>query len=641
MDPRSAAGWTLGALAVGVAAAVTFAGSTRHVTLNLGPGDTPFVHGFQPTSDVEDKVGWHWTTYDASIDLPFETAGSGVEATLRYARVFGEEAVVNVSVGGVAIEPFRARGGEVRRDTLRAVGVRGPLVLAIRTDSHERRNMGLKVDTLTVEAVAGAPFKLRWTAALRPLVVAGLLFFGLLALGLSPFAAGALTLLGALAFAVRANVDLFGAWRQTNLAPAMILLSTAVLLAGRRFMERRIGLEQATATLLSSAALVTMLFRLVLVSHPDFYYPDLLTHTRVVEAIRDEGPSFFLHPADPLNVQGAWTKPVLGRVSSLPYAVMFHTPFALLAWMFGLSTDQIETSLKSASSLISVLPILLAGALAVRFKLPPLAALMLCLIPTYTSRLSFALLPALLGHVFDLAALLTIATLVSREDVKSARLVVPALAALLPGHLAYTSGVVNEGVFMGVLVALCLVAGAPGRRLAGRLALAEAGAAALAFVLYYRHFVGDVFGLAGRLAGLNGGGGGTASPASVYPVESFWSVLLERTNTFFGWPYIGLATIGLWLAESEVRRSKVVRAWAFGYLVLIALRAWIPDVFRYGHETLFLTPLVAILAGTALILAYRRGVGFRVGALAGGLLLGIVSLWQQWVAVADQLGNAL
>ena len=74
-----------------------------------------------------------------------------------------------------------------------------------------------------------------------------------------------------------------------------------------------------------------MLLRLALVSHPDFYYPDLLTHTRVVEAIRAEGPSFFLHPADALSAQKAWTKPVLGSVSALPYAVMFHTPFAVLA----------------------------------------------------------------------------------------------------------------------------------------------------------------------------------------------------------------------------------------------------------------------------------------------------------------------
>jgi hypothetical protein len=633
-----AAGFALGALAVGLAALAALLGSTRRVVLNLGPGDTPFVRGFEPDHDVENKVGWHWTTYDAIVEFPLETAGSGVEATLRSARVFGEEAVAQVTIGDAPAGTFRARGGEIRRDTLRAALVRGPLAVRIGTDSHERRNMGLRVDTLTLEAVSGAPFKLGWMAALRPPLAAGLLFAGLIVLGLSPPAAGAAALAGSVAFAARANADLFGAWRQTNLAPTMILASTLVLLLGRLWLERRAGVERKDAVVLSSAALVTMLLRLVLVSHPDFYYPDLLTHARVVEAIREEGPAFFLHPAAALNAQGAWTKPVLGTVSSLPYAVVFHTPFAVLAWMFDLGSDEIQTALKSASTLISVLPVVLAGALAVRFSLPPPGALVLCVIPVYFSRLSFALLPALLGHVFDLVVLLSIATFLDRDEARSGRSIPGIAAALLAGHLAYTSGVVNEAVFMGVLVVSCLSARAS-RPLGGRLALAEAGAALAAFLLYYRHFVGDVLGLAGRLLGFQGGAG--SSPASVYPVESFWGVLLERTNTFFGWPYVGLAILGLWLTASGAVRSRVVPAWGVAYLVLILLRSKIPDVFRYGHETLFLTPLVALLSGSALVLGFRRGGGWKMASLLAGLLLCLGSFLQHGNALRDQLGNAL
>ncbi len=618
---------------------MSFGGSTRHLTLNLGPGDTPFVTGFEANSDVEDKVGWHWTTYDASIDLPFTTAGSEVSATLRYARVFGEEAVVNVSVAGVATETFRARGGEIRTTTLGAPSVQGPLVVSIQSDSHERRNMGLRMDSLALQATGGAPFKLRGGAALRPPLAVGLLFAGLLILGSSPLVAGGSTLLAALAFAGRANADLFGAWRQTHLAPEMLVVATLVLLAGRTWLHLRVPMEKAVATTLASAALLTMLWRLALVFHPDFYYPDLLTHTRVVEAIREEGPSFFLHPADALSAQKAWTKPVMGSLSSLPYAVMFHTPFAVLAGALDLATDEIETALKAGSSLVSVIPILLGGALAVRLSLPPLAALLLCVIPTYVSRLSFALLPALFGHMFDLGVLLTIATVMSRDALGSARSVLQAMAALLLGHLAYTSGVVNEAVFMGVLVVLALLSGRPGLGFGLGLTLAGAGAALGAFLLYYRHFVGDVFALGMRVLGLGASGAGSSD--SVYPVESFWALLFERTNTFFGWPYLSLAVLGLWLGGSAIRESKVAQAWGIAYLVLILLRARIPDVFRYGHETLFLTPLIALLAGTALVLAGRRGGAWRNGALAAGLALLAASLWQQWLAISGQLGNAL
>lgn len=628
----------MGALAIAVAGGAAYGGSTRRVALNLGPGDAPFVFGFEANNDVEDKVGWHWTTYDARVELPFETAGSGVRAILRYARVFGEEAVVQVSIGGAPTEAFRARGGEIRTTALAAASVHGPLMVSILSDSHERRNMGLRMDTLELEAMSGAPFKLRGGAALRPPLVVVLLFAGLLALGSSPLIAGSWSLVAALAFAARASVDLFGAWRQTHLAPEMLVVSTLALWSGRAWLRRRVPMQEATATTLAGAALVTMLLRLALVSHPDFYYPDLLTHTRVVQAIREQGPSFFLDPAAALNAQKAWTKPVMGKVSSLPYAVMFHAPFALLAGAFDLSTDEIEAALKAGSSLVSVIPILLAGALAIRLSLPPLSALVLCVIPTYTSRLSFALLPALFGHMLDLVALLTIATMLGRGELRAARPVVQVMAALLLGHLAYTSGVVNEAVFMGALVILYLLAGRPGRASGVGLIMAEAGAALGAFLLYYRHFVGDVFSLGGRILGI--GASGVSPPASVYPVESFWAVLFERSNTFFGWPYLGLAILGLWLSGPAIRESKVARAWAIAYLGLILLRARIPDVFRYGHETLFVTPIVALLAGSALVMAFRRGGGARLGALGAGAALLAASFWQQWLAISEQLGNA-
>jgi hypothetical protein len=211
--------------------------------------------------------------------------------------------------------------------------------------------------------------------------------------------------------------------------------------------------------------------------------------------------------------------------------------------------------------------------------------------------------------------------------------------ALLIGHLAYTSSVVNEGVFMAVLVALCLAAGRSSLPVVLGLSLAEAAAALGAFLLYYRHFVGDVSSVAGRILSPGASAGGSA--ASVYPIESFWTVLFERTNSFFGWPHVGLAILGLWMTGRPLRESKLVRAWGLAYLVLILLRARIPDVFRYGHETLFLTPVVALLSGAGLTLAHRRGGKWRIAAWVGGVVLLLASLWQQMLSISDQLANAL
>lgn len=525
----------------------------------------------------------------------------------------------------------------MRSTTLKAAGVAGEVRVAIKVDSHERRNMGLRMDRLRLDVSAGPALKLQLRAAARPVATILLLFVGLLAVGASPLLAGSLSLVGALLFLARALGDLFGAYRQTSLAPEMLVVTSIVLRAAKTWLEPHVGRKEAAW--LAATGLVTMAFRLSLITHPDFYYPDLLTHARVVETIRNEGPSFFLHPDSALNAQGAWTKPVLGRVSSLPYAVMFHTPFAILAWLSDLSTDQIETLMKAGASLVSVVPIFLGALIAARLSLPPLAAVLLCVIPTYTSRLSVALLPALLGHDLDLGVLLALLMAVGSAGLSTSGGGWWTAAALLLGHLGYTASVVNEAVFVGVLAALWFSTGHPGVETGLRLLLVEALAALCAFGLYYRHFVGDVFHLLRRGLGLVSSGDAAAS--SVYPVESFWSVLFERSQAFFGWPWLSLALLGLAVSGPALVRSKLVQAWLLTYLALIFLRARIPDIFRYGHETLFFTPLVAILAGSALIAGWRRGGVWRLLSIAAGAALASVSFRQQWVALSAQLANAL
>jgi hypothetical protein len=628
-------------LALCLAAASGLGLSTRDVELNLGPGDSPFVHGFEANSDVEEKVGWHWTTYDASVELPFSTRGADLDVELTFARVFGEEALVEVIVSGVKTESFRARGGEVRRVLLRAKQANGPLTLQIQTDSHERRNMGLKLDRLSVKVASGEPLRLDGMAALRPMITTALLLGGLLLLGATPRIASVVALLFAIAFAIAGATTLFTAWRQLGLAPSMLILSTAALAAGKRLIVRTGLMERPTATALVAGALVTMLFRLILISHPDFYYPDLLTHTRVVATIREQGFSFFLDPAAALGSQGAWTKPVLGGVSSLPYAVMFHTPLAIVAWTFRLSVDQIELTLKAFGALLSVFPVLIGAVIAARLSLPPLSALLLCVIPVYTSRLSYALIPALFGHTLDLLALLALLCLVQNAG-KASRSIAFAFGALLAGHLAYTSSLVNEALLMLILFVLACMSPEHRRWLPPRLFGIEAAAALLAFSLYYRHFVGDVVGLVSRLwpSGAIASPGVSGSTMSVYPIESFVGLLIERTDSFFGWSWIALVAVGLLVSGRSLQKDLVAPSWGITYLALILLRAKVPDVFRYGHETLFVTPLVCLLAGTALIAGLRKGgIARLLSALALAALVAI-SLLEQWKAVEDQLGNA-
>jgi hypothetical protein len=155
--------------------------------------------------------------------------------------------------------------------------------------------------------------------------------------------------------------------------------------------------------------------------------------------------------------------------------------------------------------------------------------------------------------------------------------------------------------------------------------------AAIAVGLYYRDFVLPLLSLPGR----------ARAAEAVYAPLGFLELLLRRTHAYFDsvHPLLALSGLGLLLAR---RRDPVFAlAWLGSFLVLILLRARIPDVFRYGHETLFVTPLVCLLSAVALAELSRRG---RAGRLLATLVIGFLivqGVVLQWRALGEQLANAL
>jgi hypothetical protein len=152
----------------------------RPLTLDLGPGDGPYVSGFAPEWEVDDKVGTHWTTYEAAMRLPIEVRGP-LRLTLRYARVLPQTAVVDVAVAGRPAGRFTCRGGLWEERAFDVVGApAAPARVEVRVDSHDRRNLGLKLDWMRLEA-SGA--RLAGWARVRPALAVALLVLLGLALG--------------------------------------------------------------------------------------------------------------------------------------------------------------------------------------------------------------------------------------------------------------------------------------------------------------------------------------------------------------------------------------------------------------------------------------------------------------------------
>ena len=113
---------------------------------------------------------------------------------------------------------------------------------------------------------------------------------------------------------------------------------------------------------LAALGLLAFLVRAAAINHPDFYYPDLRTHARLVEKVREGGLGFFVSPRKAIWEHGVWRTEAYGRTYAFPYSPAFHLPFTLLP----VGYDTLVLAMKLAAAALSVVPIFLTWALARR-----------------------------------------------------------------------------------------------------------------------------------------------------------------------------------------------------------------------------------------------------------------------------------
>jgi hypothetical protein len=619
-----------------VLAARLGASGARVVTVNFGPGDAPYITGFAPEYEIDDKVGTHWTTYHAGVALPLQVRGGPVDLSYRFTRGFGETAQVEVSYDGRAVDQFQCRGGIVlERKAALGVLPATPVRVGIVSDSHERKDRGLKMDWMRLTLGPGAHVRLTGWAALVPAVAVALVLAIHLLAGWPLRHAFALTAPWCVAAVVGLVLDPWLTHRLLRGVPLALALLGGAGLGVAEWRRRRGALSAESLRILAALGLAAFLVRVLAVNHPDFYYPDLRTHARLVEKVQDEGIGFFLSPSRAIWEHGVWRTEAYGKTYAFPYTPAFHLPFTLLP----VGYDTLLLCLKLAAAAVSIVPIFLTWALARRLGVSVLGAALLVLVPTYTSRLSFAFLPALFGHAVDLGLLYWLAG--HLESIRAPRTWLAGAGWIAACQLAYISGVMNTAALVLTLVLWALVRRRPVD--AALLAAMGLAAAAGAVALYYRDFLGMVIDLVPRVAQ------GAAHAPSRYPVQPFWLVAYERTRDFFDTVYPILAAAGLALmwrepvpeaTVSTAARRWLLVGWLGAYVFLLVGRAKAPDVFLHGHETLLVTPLVCLAAGVALsrLTRHSRAAWWTAAALAA--FLAVQGALGQWRAIAEQLGNA-
>ena len=124
----------------------------QSVLFDLGPNDADHISGFEPHYEIDGPLATRWTTYRAEIDLPLTVRGGPADVSYRYSRVLPETAVVEVLLDGRLIDRFTCRGGVwSTRTTHLAALPPTPLRIELVIDSHDRRNLGLKLEGVPFE----------------------------------------------------------------------------------------------------------------------------------------------------------------------------------------------------------------------------------------------------------------------------------------------------------------------------------------------------------------------------------------------------------------------------------------------------------------------------------------------------------
>jgi hypothetical protein len=556
------------------------------VVFQIGPNDHRYLEGFAPHYEVENGVvGTRWSTYHARIDLPLVLDGPA-EVIYRFSRVFGEAAEVEVTLGGSTVDRFSARGGavETRRIRLPALSAT-PLSIGFDVDSHERRNLGLKLDWIAIAPGPEAGLSLLGTARLLPALLAAFLFalFRWGGLDLRGSMAGSLVFVGVVVATMRH--DILGlAHVAVELSFPLVALSMAAGLYLRRKPKGALALPLFVAG---------YLLRGYGLFHPSTFYGDVANARDYVEAFRETSGSLAERGVETqTKTNVGYPRSVAGKDYAFPYSPLYFLPFGLARTPGGIEDAVRHGGL--AASALETLPIFWLASTLFSPSAGVLASLLWVFSPPVFSRLLLALHATVVGSFLDTLAISSV-LLLSFEP-RSLRRLGTVFGATLASLLAYTSSLFSMGAFF-------LFESVFERKLALKLLGVVAIAGTLTATWLYWPFLIAFFGeiLPAMVSGPPGPAG-DAAPASV-------RAALSRIPLFYGFLYPPLALAGLVLARrgADVRGFRVLAAWGLAFLLMVSLRAFGGGVFKDIKEIEFAAPLVAILTGASLAALGRRG----------------------------------
>ena len=603
--------------------------SRAPLTFDVGPSTAAYLTGFTESWEyhpVSARFAGRW----AALRLPLVGRGKDVTLSMRYSRLLGSPVRVHLYASEVPLASFVAqpaaltletwtRGGRQRSpfEEFRVLRVpKAPFpegALNLELLLEDRSEYALAIDWVRLEGV-------RWTVpitAYEPrLLVAGLFLLCLVygfGLRRSFFAGGAL----AAALVVWAAVDPFA---MTHVAARIAWPALALALVGGGIFRSR-----PTGRWVMLIFLAGYLIKGAGLFHPRFFYPDVRSHRRYLLAF-NQAPGGMTERGRAAQARAGWYPVrVSGSEFVFPYSPVFYVPFTVLSEQPVLIDEAMKhVALAAAAAEVWIVYWLSGLVLGSRFGV--VGALLAAFLPPMFSRLLFAMWPTITGHFLDMVAVGAALLLATRAQ--GVRGLASFAGATLLALFWYVSSMLNLGAFV-------LMIGLLERRLARRVLPLFAVLALLTVAVLYRPFVVTFF---HEIV--------PAIAAEPEPGLSTWRAVplaFSRIPLFYGYVYPVLAFLGLLIIQRQAKAPlfRCIAAYALAFIVLMLLRGWGGRLFQDLKEILFVGPLVALTAGTALEALAARGGLAKAAAIAilfGLIGFGIakyVSYLMPWVRLAE------
>ena len=499
---------------------------------------------------------------------------------------------------------------------------RAPFTVTIDSSSSDPRPLGLALDWMQLDRVGpSARFDLLGSTRLA------LLFLAIVAVVAPRLAGASRPAAAAHGLAILALMVAGCAWdilaaeriaREGCAAYAAVAAIAVVVTRGRRTRE---GLEIADSSI--AGALVTIVLgalalRLVILLHPQFYYPDVRVHALFAWQLARRGLVGFLRhfTEDQFrfslglqNENGHW------------YAFPYPPAFYILCWpLVTLARMRQEVAVSVLAAAVNSLEAFLVFGIARRLRAPAWtavgAAAALALLPLFFARLSLAYFPALVGHAVDAIVILYLLTRLRELDRPRVVLTLGALIAL--ALLTYTQSLLNFAVLMPLFLAVLLARDRSRETLRHATGLVVAGAlgAVLSLLVFYGRYVPTFIDMQ-RGVPMPEERILLEKPSTPVPADELapqepddpfagptvnpWRGVRKaawRLYVFYG--VFAFAVVGglvlVWRAQGTWPYAAFVLAWAATYLALNLLSAGLPgpNLVRYNKDLEVVAPLFCL-----------------------------------------------